>query len=42
MKCILLILIIITANGCSLSSDQEMEVRLNQHWKQVQQAATNE
>jgi hypothetical protein len=37
MKGFLLILIIITAHGCSLSSDQEMEVRLTNHWKQVQQ-----
>lgn len=37
MKGILLILIIIAAHGCTLASDQEMEVRLTNHWKAVQQ-----
>ncbi len=38
MKCILLILIIIAAHGCSLSSDQEMEQRLTNHWKTMQES----
>lgn len=37
MKGILLFIAIVICHGCSLSSDQEMEQRLTNHWKQMQE-----
>lgn len=42
IKSILLWLAIIAAHGCTLASDQEMEQRLTNHWKTMQQEYSHE